>query len=354
MTNLFNDEVKEKAKAIIGQELKYKKLCEALGIPVKNGQGKRSQLKDLGMYCNLERLEKPTRFRINEVYDEAFKVLATIRSNNKIQLKFDAVLFQALLKQEGFPLYVSKLELVEMFQEVNKNFATTFKYEDMQKLGEHFEYMHDMSEIVFGILKQWTTRKLESMEQRGVIRQCDGYRVYTKHKNSRGQTYLKKHDVPMSTIEKVSELEKLCDRVYYKVKDAILPPYEKTTDGKVQISNYYPKERLMEFERVLNRSISEATDGKYCKLKKVSVILPPDKEWMVEKLKEIYNQEPDFKEINEEACRKVLDTSQLDSFTNDERKQFILYNMTKNPPMSFRDELERIAERERMEMEEEE
>lgn len=352
----MNNFTKEKMESIIGQELKYKKLCEALDIPVKNGQGKRTQLKDLGMYCELEKLEKPTRFRINEVYEEAFTVLDTIRSNNKIQLKFDAALFQALIKQNGYPLYISKFELIEMFQEVNKNFAVTFNYYDMKKLGRNFEYMSQMGEVVYGILKQWTERKIESMQKRGVIILGEGYRVYTEHKNSRGQRYIKKHDVPVSTIERINDLHELCNKVYYRAKNTVIPPYEKNKDGKVQICNYYPKERLSEFERVLDRNIFEATDGKYCKLKKVFVILPPDKEWMVEKLKEIYGQEPDLKDINEEACNKVLKTTQLDAFTNDERKQFILYNMTNNPPMSFKDELERIAEREKMkvEMEEEE
>lgn len=357
MNNLFNEETRKKAQEIVGQELKYKALCEVLGIEVKYGNSKKAQLKDLELCCDIERLEKPTRFRINEVYDEAFAILNAIKSNDKFQLAFDGVLFQALIRQNGYPLYASDLELVELFQEVNKNFAVTFTYSDMKKLGRKFEYMTEMSDIVYGILKQWTRRKLDSMQKRGIIRIVNGYRVYTEHVNSRGQTYVKKHDVPISTADRISELDQLCDKIYVKTKEAIIPPYVVTdVNGETKLCGYYPKSRLAEFEKALNYAIFKATEGKYCKLKRVSIIMPPDEEWMVDKLKDIYNLEPDFKNINEEACNKVLKTTQLDAFTNDERKQFILYNMTNNPPMSFKDELERIAEREKMkvEMEEEE
>ena len=60
-------------KAIIGQELKYHQLCEALDIPRLGTRQKVNQLKQLQMYCEFEILSKPTRYIVNEVYEKEVK-----------------------------------------------------------------------------------------------------------------------------------------------------------------------------------------------------------------------------------------------------------------------------------------
>lgn len=342
----FDENVKEKLKECIGQELKYGQLCSKIGLETKRGNAKISQLNDLASYCDMVKLSKPTRYLIKEVYEFAFKVVTELTGNDKFQAAFDGVLFQALLNNNGYPLYASGLELVELFQEVNKNFAVTFSEEDMKTIGYNYAYMAKMSEVVYSILYQWTRRKIESMNKRGVIRLFSGYRVYTEHKTKEGKIFLRKYDVPTSTSEQINELDVLCDKIYLTTRMEILPPKKivNKETGEIKLSTYYPNYKLIEFDRIINERIYEATDGQYCKMKRVNVILPPYEEWMIKKLKEIYKEIPDLQAINEEACRKILETTQLDNYTNEERKRFVLFNMTKKPPFMFRDKLKEIEE----------
>ena len=46
-----------KLKTIVNQELSYKDLCEAVDIPIKSGNSKIAQLRDLDMYCQIDRIE---------------------------------------------------------------------------------------------------------------------------------------------------------------------------------------------------------------------------------------------------------------------------------------------------------
>lgn len=342
----LNEETKAKLKECIGQELKYSALCKKAGLQVKSGASKRAQLNDLASYCDIVKLEKPTRYLIKEVYDVAFDVFTQIATNDSFQVLFDSALYQALLNKDDYPLYASGLELVELFQEVNKNFAFTFSKSDLAELDSNYIYMAEMSEIVYRILLQWTRRKIESMNKRGIIRLGEGYRVYTAHKNKSGQTYLKRHDVPVSTPEKVSELDVLCNKIYMDAVMDILPKKQSINKetNQIEIKPYYPPYILAEFEKRLNNDIAKATNGEYCKLKRVNVILPPYNEWLKNKLTEIYKERPNLEAINQEACRKVLETTQLDKYTNEERRKFILFNMTKEPPFLFKGKLKNKRE----------
>lgn len=341
----FDKTVKEKLKECINQELKYSELCKKIGIQAKSGASKRAQLNDLASYCDIIKLSKPTRYVIKEVYDVAFEVINKIASNDKYQMIFDGILFQALLNNNQYPLYVSGLELIEMFQEVNKNFAITFSSSDMAKIGSDYQYMSEMSEVVYRVLYQWTCRKIESMNKRGVIRLSSGYRVYSEYKGFDGKTYLRKYDIPQSTSEKINEFDIMCNKIYLDTKNRILPQRKIIDEnGKEKLNSFYPSYKLAEFDMALGKEIHKATDGKYCKMKKVNIILPPYNEWMIEKLKEIYSEIPNFKEINEEACRKILETTQLDKYTNEERKKFVLFNMSNNPPFMFKNKLKEIEE----------
>lgn len=337
----FTEETKEKLKEVIGEKLTYAELCKKTGLPPKKGNSKKAQLNELTSYCEIVKLNRPTRYVVKEVFEVAFEVIAFISGNNKFQTIFDGVLFQALLDKKGYPLYASGLDLIEMFQEVNKNFSFTFSEENLKKIGGNYNYMKNMGEVVYRILHKWTQRKIESMSDRGVIRLGVGYRVYSKVKSYDGKTYYKKYDVPVSTSESLNELDRLCDEIYLRTKQEILPTKRKIdkNTGEVKLNNFYPEYKLAEFESVLNKRISEATSNKFCKLKRVNVILPPYDEWMINKLKEIYAKIPNFEEINKEACKKVLETTQLDGYTNKERKEFILFNMSNNPPFLFRDKL---------------
>lgn len=348
--NCLTEENITNLKALVGQEVKYKTLCQLVGIPVKSGASKRAQIKDLSVYCDLAILEKPTRFIINEIYDGAFEVINGISKNNKFQAIFDAALYHALIKNNGQPLYVSGMELIALFQEVNENFGFTFDLESLSKIGEEYIYMNAMTDIVYRVLRQWTEHKLQSMNSRGVIRLSTGYRLYKKMHGAKGNFYVK-YDVPQSTKNNVNELDQLCMTVYNKTHEKCFPflqesYIQKKLDKKEKVNYFIPEYKLKLFNDELDRAITEATDGEYYKMKRVKVITPPQEEWLKEKLDTIYQEYPDINEITNEVCNKVLTIKQLDDFTGNERKLYVKMNIDKKPGFLFKEKLKEIEEKE--------
>lgn len=344
--NNLTEENVSKLKTILGQELKYKLLCEKIGIPIKSGASKRAQLKDLQSYCKLEVLEKPTRFIVKEVYENIYNIVNGINTNNKYQKIFDAALFHALLRNNGEPLYISNLELIALFQEVNENFFITFDINSLEKIGEEYKYMNCMTDVVYRVLKQWTDHKLKSMDKRGVIRLSQGFRVYKKYKSEKCE-YLIKYDVPQTTKGNVVELDALCMTIYTEVYERCFPYLkeeyiQKKIDKKEKVSYFIPEYKLALFNRELDKEIFKATEGEYCKMKRVKIITPPKEEWLYKKLKEIYKQYPDLHAITDEVYNKVLTIKQLDDFTGYERKLYAKLNIDRNPDFLFKSKLEEI------------
>lgn len=348
--NYLTEENVNNLKTLVGKELKYKNLCESIGIPIKSGASKRAQIKDLQTYCTLIVIDKPTRFIVEEVYEEALKVINGISTNNRFQATFDAALYHTLIKNHGQPLYVSGIELITLFQEVNENFAMTFDKEAMKKLGNEYLYMNSMTDIVYRVLKQWTEHKLASMDERGVIRLGRGFRVYKKVHGSKGDFYVK-YDVPQTTKDHINELDQLCMSIYNKVYERCFPflqesYIQKKLENKEKVSYFIPEYKLRHFNEELDKEIYLATNGEYCKMKRVKVITPPKESWLKEKLAQIYKEYPALDEITNEVCNKVLTIKQLDDFTGNERKLYAKMNIDRNPDFLFKEKLKEIEEKE--------
>ena len=140
------EDLLSRLKEIKGEELKYSQLCKKLNLKIKTGNAKVSQLNDLQMYCQLNKLDGPTRYMVEEVYDDVVLGLGILNKNNKYQLLFEAAIYQAFLNNNGEPLWVSNMEMLRLFQEVNENFSYACNSEVMRKLGEEFAYMAEMSQ----------------------------------------------------------------------------------------------------------------------------------------------------------------------------------------------------------------
>ena len=82
---------------IEGRELKYPELCNALDIPTKSGNTKISQLDKIRNYCQLDTLEHPTRYIVQEVYPEADALINEL-DKDSYQAAFEAALYQIFLK----------------------------------------------------------------------------------------------------------------------------------------------------------------------------------------------------------------------------------------------------------------
>lgn len=329
-----------KLKAIIGQELKYHQLCEALDIPRLGTRQKVNQLKQLQMYCDFEILSKPTRYIVNEVYEKEVRAFAKINGNNKYQMMFDAIVYQTFLENDGKPIYVSTLDMLKLFAEVNENFVYTCSIENMAKLGEDFIYFTEMGQIAKKMLGQWTKDRLDNMAIRSFIVKEKAYRLYTQHKGQYG-TFRVKHDVSTD-----SELGKQCMAIMAQAIEEIVPDkyIQKATENNQNKVLWMPLPIYNSLQARIAQLVQEKFNGVYCDLKEILVLKPPEGQWIYKKLTEIYKEIPALHDINTEVCRKILSSTSIsfDKFTGNEKKRFIEVNIKPNPKISLKNELEKI------------
>ena len=131
---------------------------------------------------------------------------------------FEAALYQKFLEQNGGPLYVSNLDLLKLFQEVNENFSYACNLDYMKALGEEFEYMASMGEIIYRILLQWTLRRINQMDARRIVLKRNGFRLYKKYYID-GKEYSQIYNIPFESNE-----EKICQQIWDKARYEIMPP----------------------------------------------------------------------------------------------------------------------------------
>lgn len=310
----------------------YKELCEYLDIPILAGNSKIAQLKQLQSQYDITILSNPTRYLFNGEYPIQLKAL-DIHSNDKFQKIFDAIMFRLLIENKGHALYLSNMELIKLFQEVNENFVMTFDKAKLVYIDIEYLYMADMTDVVYHILKEWTWRKIKSMAERQIISLAEGFRLYSHGPDG----IVIKYDVPLPTSVNASPLSTLCQTIYAKTYEQFFP---KGDDGKINRALLLDKTRLNRFNKALNKAIEEATEGEYYKLKKVNVINGPSEDWLFDKLADIYKEYPDANVITDEVCRKIMETKQLDEFTGRQRKLYIETNIRPNPRVNLRQQSE--------------
>lgn len=332
-----------KLKNIIGKELKYHQLCEALDLPKKGTRQKASQLKQLLIYCDYETLPKPTRYVVTQVYEKEVKVFLEINKNNKYQIMFDAVIYQALLENGGKPLYVSTIDMLKLFAEVNENFVYTCSSENMAKLGENFIYFTEMGQIAKKMLARWTKERIKSMVIRSLIKKETGYRLYSLHKGKYGE-FRKGHNISVD-----SEAGKQCMAIMAQAIEEVVPKkYQivKTSseDEEEDKKMWLPLPIYNSLQHRVSELTKERFNNVYYDMKEISVLKPPSTEWIIDKLTKIYKNLPALHEINKEACRKILssNSASFDKFTGAERKFFIEVNMSTKPSISLKQKLEEL------------
>lgn len=340
------EEIIEKLKEIKDMEVKYKKLCELLGLEIKAGNSKKSQINNLRMYCELQELDNPKRYCVKRVYDKELEILGLNDNRNKFQLMFDAAVYQAFINNNGEPLYLSNMDAIKLFREVNDNFTYACNTEQMKKMGTEYEFMPEVGKIIYRILRQWTIRRIDSMNRRHTALKETGYRLY-KTKEYNGNKYTTFLNVPIN-----SELSKKCQAIYNKAIEEIMPegwaetPNEeeikiegkdetKQKSGKYWVPDYV----WLKFEKRIQQMVQEEFEGNYDNLKAIIVLKPPTSQYVKERLEILCQKLQAITHINEEACQKALTTTQLDHITTSQRKKFVEINMSLKTTFSFRDEL---------------
>lgn len=288
------------------KEMTYKQLCEALDIPYLSGYSKKKQLEDLQGQYKIIKLSNPTRYIIEEEYDEVRPLIDKINGNDKFQMIFDAALYQLFLDNYGRPIYASRMDLLKLFKEVNKNFGNICNEEYVAKLGAEFSFMSEMGQVVYKILTQWTIRRLEQMRKRKILTLADGFRLIKEMENG----YRFAVNVPYG-----SKLHQECQAVYSQLMDGM--------------PNWMPLEDWKKFKKILAQVTQQHFNGEYQSMKPVYILTPPTEEWLQRKLDKLYAEIniPVFEEINKEAARKILATKQLNKFSIEERNKFVDMNV---------------------------
>ena len=193
------------------------------------------------------------------------------------------------------------------------------------------------------MLSQWTNNRLKNMAIRNFIVKEKAYRLYTEHKGQYGKFRIG-HDFSTD-----SEVGKKCMAVMAQAIEEIVPNkyIQKTTNDKEEDKMLWmPLPIYSSLQTRITQLTQDKFEGEYCDLKEISVLRPPDGQWIYKKLNEIYNQIPALQEINKETCKKILNSasSSLDKFTGAERKRFIEVNIKSNPKISLKRELEMIKQ----------
>lgn len=324
----YDEKLIDKLMTIQGQELKYKQLCEALELPIKSSNSKNAQLSNLQMYCQLETLSNPTRYKVTEVYKEELKALGLLHGNNRYQLMFEAAIYKQFIASGGEPLYLSDMDCLKLFNEVNDNFPYACNHNNMRELGAQFDYMPPMGQAIYRILKQWTRRRFRQMEARRILLSRPGFRLYTKRQGEDSEYTV------ITNVEANSATEKLCQEIYDRAVRDIMPDGWDTDN-----STWVPQWQWERFERRIQDLTSAKFANEYTDLKCIKIVSPPSTEWMNNKLNEIYADLNELDAINAHSVDTVLKTKALDNNTNTERLNFIEYNIKRNPPLSFNKEL---------------
>lgn len=319
-------EAVDKLHDIVGKELKYKQLCKELGIRYKGGTSKEAQLKELALYCNLQTLFKPTRYVIEDVYDNK---LVLYNNNTILQEQIEDSIIE-LFRLNGFNMmYMTNTQLLMSLYMVNSNYRV-LKIPKLRKAlekatGEDYYDLYLSASKSGEILTKWVDRALERMEKRGLILYRRGF-ILVKEVKINDYTIYNKHEVPLTNPEDATpSMEQRVQGCYRQALEGI---------GLVGGTGYIPHNLKNEFHTNFNRAIYDEFGGEFNSGYRVKVIIPADP-------KRVKRFDDARAEINQESQRKIKETKQLDHLTGAERKRLLDEIISMSPSVMYGDKIER-------------
>lgn len=302
----------EKLKQIQNQSLTYKQLCEALDIPIKSGKSKIYQIKNIELYCDLQILSHPTRYIITEVYDRSL-----LPSKSKFQTPIEILIMQ-LFKANNFEtLYLTNSRLLEYMKLVNSNYHIIKNPKLRHRLPFETEHLYTGASKSGEILMKWLGRALEKMEGYGFLKWRKGYCLIKK--NTIGvKEYTSVINVPLD-----SQLEKDIMECQRQVFIKLNLQY----DGK---HRWVPIGMKAQYQAQFDREIFKMFRGAFSGGFQVNVLTPNTKG-----IKEVLTAYESEQIINQEAQRKIKETSQLNYLTGDERDKLIKEIISRPPIVDY-------------------
>ena len=177
------------------------------------------------------------------------------------------------------------------------------------------------------------------MASRFVIIKRRGFRLYY---NNIGAVYSPPLDVPAD-----SQLEKRCQKIMIRAIDAIFKNdkyiIRDSATNEVISFHWMPEGLWRKFENKINElTREEFKEEGFNRLNLVTILSPAPKEIIKEKLDNINRRMKELNDINENAQKKIINSKSkaLLEFSDAQKKEYIEYNIKKNPPAYFKNKLE--------------
>ena len=323
---------------LVAKPMTYQEICQNLNLIPTTGNTKIKQINDLADICDIQKIPNSTKYIINKIYNEEEKALIQYLKAPQQQLLFDKILYEAFLENGDKPLYLSNTQMLAIFGEINSNFQYTFNADLMEEIGSEFIYMTEITKEVYEILHQWTRRRIDNMANRFIVMKRKGFRLY---KNNINDIYDMPLDVPTD-----SQLEKKCQKIMINAIDLIFKNdkyiIRDSATNEVISFHWMPENLWRKFENKINEltRIEFAAEG-FNRLNLVTILSPAPQEIIKEKLGNVKNRLEELNAINESAQKKILlsQSKKLLEFSDEQKKQYIEYNIKKNPPIYFKNKL---------------
>lgn len=287
----FPENTEEILKNLINQNLTYKQLYKAFGIPYNNSTNSRlAFIKNLSLLCDIEDIShkgQNSKFLITKIYDNP--LLPSIHPNNKFQAYVEKIILTDV--KNNNIIYVSMLDLLEKIGGVNNNFRRV--------VHEESDYRED-GWIVYEILEDWCRLRLQGMVKRGLIRMVDGFRLSRSIKD--GDTIF----TISQNVNKDSELEQKCWDIYSRCVDDF--GVNKNWNG------WLPPDTYIKLRDKINAEVCQQIPP-WEKMKKIMIIeAVADKDLINKNIKEARLI------INKESQRKIRNTTRLHLGNSDKEK----------------------------------
>lgn len=286
-----------------GQKFSYKQLCEFFHLTPKTGNSKIAQLKQLSQIADIEIVKSPTRYIIHKVYSMP---AATSASTSQLQGEIEYLIMAMLEANKYKDLYLTNSQLLECLSLVNENFRALKNPKTRKKLPLETASLYPSASKAGEILTKWVKRALERMERKGLILHRMGFCLILAHE--RGQTKIEQ--VPMQ-----SWLERQVLRCYRRAYEGLNLSYK---DGA---ANWVPISLKAAFYRRFDEALANDPILKDLGLNVIggyrANIITCEKQGV---MKEIENAR---QSLNDESCRKIGATKQLDYMTGENRARLI-------------------------------
>ena len=158
-------------ESIINTPLTYKQLCQQLSLQPKSGKSKIYQIKNIELYCDLIITSTPTRYIINEIYNEALLP----NSRAKFQTPLEILVMRLFRANKYNTIYITTSRLLECMKLVSDNYSIIKNPDLRNKLPFDTGALYSGASKSGEILKKWLMRALERMEANEYLKVRNGY-----------------------------------------------------------------------------------------------------------------------------------------------------------------------------------